>query len=167
MLRVLFVFACLFLGDLSAAAYANLTSLTTLTPTSSKGSLIKFDSIEVIKGFELNPAKNKLFVKQDGIYFIIISAQVGATSPEAKGDVDVWFSKNGKPIPNSTGRTSITNSTSTYTLVIQSILPLKMGDTIENYLSASGPSLGCIFVQPDNEPALSSYQLVVIKIDEL
>jgi hypothetical protein len=167
MLRVLFVLACLFLGDLAAATYANLTSLTTITPTSSKGSLVKFDSVEAIKGFDLASAKNKLIVKQDGMYFIIISAQIGATSPEATGYVDVWLSKNGKPIPNSTGRTAILDSTATYTLVIQSILPLKNGDMIENYLSASGPSLGCIYMQPDNEPALSSYQLVIIKIDEL
>ena len=96
MLRILFVSACLVASNLAAGAYLTMTSLTTLTPATSKGSAIKFDSIDAIKGFDVSPGKDKVIIKESGVYLIIVSAQVGASSSAASpGYVDVWFPQTG------------------------------------------------------------------------
>ncbi len=106
-------------------------------------------------------------MKQAGVYFISSSGQVGAVAPGGKGYVDMWFEKNGKPVANSTARMTLSSSTDTAPLTDEIVLTLEAGDTIATAYSASGPSLGFIFLQPDNEPACASFLLSIFMINNL
>jgi len=149
----------------AAPAYAQLSSLVTQLPAAKGTSTIKMDSVDEIKNMEVSPDKDKVIIKDTGVYFVLTAAQIGATSPGAKGWVDVWLIKNGAGIANSNTRMSIDQSTTTDVLVSQAVLSLKAGDTIATGYSASGPSLGILLTQPDNEPAIPSVIFSILKID--
>ncbi len=162
-LPIVFLFK---LEALNATSYGQLSSLTTQAPTSAGTNLVKMEMIDEILNLEVGPKKDKVIIKEDGVYLIIASGQVGAITSEASGYMDLWFIKNGKSIPNSGCRMSISDSTQIGVVVSQAALTLKAGDTISAGYSSSGPSLGFIFIQPDNEPAITSFLFSIIKISE-
>lgn len=164
---VLVVLAAFFsLGRLCAEpAYAQLSSLITQTPSSGAGSLVKMEKVDALKNFELSSDKDKLVVKQAGTYLAIASGQVGATSTGAVGYVDCWFTKNGQPLANSTVRLSVDNSTSTGPLITQFIIELAVNDALGVVFTASGPSLGFVFMKPDGRPAIPSFIFSITKLD--
>lgn len=150
----------------AATAYARLSSLTTQLPPATGYALVKMDSVDEIKNMELDPQRERLIATEPGLYFIIVSGQAGSISRDAKGYVDIWFEKNGKPVVNSTGRLTLSSS-ETAPLTYQAVLSLQAGDTIATAYSASGPSLGFIFIQPANEPACASFFISIFKLDNL
>lgn len=162
---VAFIFM-LQVGNLHAEpAYAQLSSLITQTPTSGAGSLVKMEKIDALKNFELSPAKDKLIIKQPGVYLAIASGQVAATNAGARGYVDCWFTKNDQPLANSTVRLSVDTPTSTGLLISQFIIELAVGDTLGIVFTASGPSLGFVFIKPDNEPGIPSFIFSITKLE--
>lgn len=151
----------------NAAAYGQFSSLTTQVPTSSKTNIVKMDQTDEILNLDISPKKDQIIIKEDGIYQIIASGQVGATSSDGAGYMDIWFIKNGKAITNSGCRMTISDASQTGVLISQTSLSLKAGDTISTGYSASAASLGFIFLQPDNEPAIPSYLCSITKISDL
>jgi hypothetical protein len=153
-------------GTLQAdVAYAQLSSLATQTPAATGTSILKMESIDAIRNLEISSDKTKLIIKESGVYFIMAAAQVGATSRGARGYVDIWLIKNGANIANTNTRMSIDTPTSTSVLVCQAVLSLNSADIIATGYSASGPSLGIVLMQPDNEPAIPSIIFSILKID--
>lgn len=149
-----------------ATSYGSLSSIVTQTPSTPGTNLVIMDQADEMLNLELSPKKDKVIIKEDGVYLIIANGQIGSLSTGAIGYMDLWFLKNDKPIPNSGNRVSISDSTQVAMLVAQLAISLKAGDTISTGFSASGPSLGLIFIQPDNEPAMTSYDITVLKISE-
>jgi hypothetical protein len=147
--------------SLMASPAGQLSSLTTQSPTSAGTNLVKMDIVDELVEMGISPDKTKIIIKEDGIYLFIASGQVGATASGASGYMDLWFIKNGKPVPNSNCRQMIPDSTWTGTVSTQVALTLKAGDTVSLGYSASAPSLGFIFTQPDNEPAIPSFLLAI------
>ncbi len=148
-------------------AYLRATSLTTQLPEGTGRTLVKMDSVDEIKNAELTNNRERVTVKEPGIYFITSSGQVGAISPGAKGYIDMWFEKNGKPVVNSTSRMTLTTSTDTAPMTNAIVIALNAGDTIATAYAASGPSLGFVFLQPANEPACASFLFSLFKINNL
>lgn len=146
------------------AAYANMSCLRTIAPTSAQGSVITFDTLDQINGFDVSQKKDRIIIKEDGIYFFTVTAQVGTIAREASGYIDIWFSVNGKPIANSGSRGTVRNSVETYPCVTSTIIALKAGDAIESYFAASGPQLGLLFLQRDIGSAIPSYNLEIFTI---
>jgi len=161
------IFCLSFLGIplYAGVAYAQLSSLVTQTPPLKGVSIVKMESIDAAKNVEITPTKESVIIQQDGVYFILTAAQVGATSLAAKGWLDIWLIKNGEGIPNTNTRMSVDGGSTTDVLVSQAVLSLKAGDKIATGYSASGSSLGLIFTQPDNEPAIPSIIFSLLKID--
>ncbi|HEY5743357.1 MAG TPA: hypothetical protein VIS99_12540 [Terrimicrobiaceae bacterium] len=162
----------LFLGLFAKAAalqadvaYAQLSSLVIQTPAAKGRSIIKMDSVDAMRNMEMSADKTKVVIKDSGVYLIMAAAQVGATSPGARGYVDIWLIKNDTNVSNSNTRMSVDTSASTGVLVCQSVLSLKAGDMIATGFSASGPELGIVLLQPDKEPAIPSIIFSILKID--
>lgn len=156
----------LLFSHLNAAAYAQLTSLITQTPTSYKGSVVKMDQADVLVNFEIGPNRDKIIVKEAGMYYIMCTGIGGATSEGAKGYMDIWFIVNNKQVPNSTNRIAIADSSAITLLSTHTLLKLTPGDEISVGYSASAPYLGFIYLQPDNEPAMSSFMLSIFTIGQ-
>lgn len=146
------------------AAHAQVYSLVTQTPISGTGTLVKMETVQDLNNFELSPSKDLLIARKDGNYLILITTQVGATTPGARGYVDYWAVKNGKPIPNSNNRQSVVISTFASTITTGYITPLAAGDTIGTMLSASGPSLGLVYIKPNAEPAIPSMNFTITRL---
>ncbi len=170
MFKFIAIFPLLFLlfkaEALVATAYGQLSSLTTQMPTSAGANLVKMEVADELLNIDLSPQKTKLIIKEDGVYFIMASGQVGAVSSGASGYVDLWLVKNDKQVPNSNCRITINDSAETDVLISQAALTLKTGDTISSGFSSSGPSLGFIFTQPDNEPAIVSFLFSIFKLSD-
>ncbi len=162
--KIILFFCFLALNNLEAAAYAQFSSLVTQTPASYKGSLVRMDQADLVVNFDIGPNKEKIIIKEAGYYFVICTGIVGATNEGAKGYVDLWFNVNQKQVPNSTNRIAIPDSSTISVLTSQTILKLSPGDEVSVSFSASSPSLGFIFLQPDNEPAMSSFMLSIFNL---
>lgn len=169
--RIFLSIICLYLigtHTLSASsAYGSFSSLTTQLPQNSGFSLVKMDVVESAKNLELSPQKDRIVVKEPGLYFIIVSGQLGATQRGAKGYLDLWFEKNGKPVINSNIRQSIDATSLTTPITFQIMIDLAAGDTIATAFSASAASIGFLFFKPDTEPAVTSFYASIFKIDNL
>ena len=150
-----------------APAYAQLSSLTTQIPASGMPSHFRLDTTDAIKNIELDSAKEKIIIKEAGIYFFLAAGQIGSTNAASPGYLDFWFTKNSKPIANSTVRMSVDPSNTTGVLISQSVMELQAGDTLSIAYTSSGPSIGFIFTRPDNEPAIPSLILTILKIDSI
>lgn len=151
--------------QLEAGSYAQLSSAVTQMPSKGGGSVMKMELVDAIENMDLSLEKDKVIVKEEGVYVIMIVGQVGATTPGAAGNVDIWISKNGAPLTNSGSRMTVEHSLWTGTIVSQTIAILKPGDTISTHFAATAPSLGVLFLQPPNEPAVASASFTMYKIN--
>lgn len=145
-------------------AYAQLSSLTSQVPPISGNALVQIDSVDAISNMEMTPDKQSIIIKEDGFYFVLATAQVGSIDQTTTGYVDVWLVVNKKAVPRTNSRKTIEQPTETGMVFNQTILSLKAGDQIGSRYSASGPSLGIVFLQPDNEPAITSFTFTIFKM---
>jgi len=161
-----FCFCLSKMHDLEAAitAYAQLSSLTSQVPPTKGIALIRMETIDALFNLSLSANKQSLVIKEDGFYFVVANAQVGSIDETTTGYVDIWLVVNNKSVPNSNSRMTVDVPTSSGLLVTQSILALKAGDHFGIGYSASGPSLGIVFSQPPNEPAIPSMIFTMIKM---
>ena len=161
---ILFILSAIY-AFAEESAYAQLSSMKTQIPPSTKPTPLIMDNVDLLHNFELSSKRDKLTTKVPGMYFVVASGQCGSFNKTNTGYNDLWFVKNGVAIPNSNCRMSTDNPISLSVLITQFLIELKPGDTIEANFSASSPSLGFMFTQPDNEPANSSFHFSIFKID--
>ncbi len=153
-LPVVFLFK---LEALNATSYGQLSSLTTQAPTSAGTNLVKMEMIDEILNLEVGPKKDKVIIKEDGVYLIIASGQVGAITSEASGYMDLWFIKNGKSIPNSGCRMSISDSTQSGVVVSQAALTLKAEIRLVQATHLAAPHWDLSSFSPTMNPPLTSF----------
>lgn len=151
-------------GMLNASTYAQISSLNTQALGDAKTAIVKMENMEVSNGIDLASSKDKVMIKEDGVYFIMAAPQVGSTNSSATGYVDVWLMRNGNQMPNSNVRKGIAQGSDTTVVVSQTIAKLNAGDSIGIGYSASNPALGLIFTKPENEPAIPSLIFSIFKI---
>jgi hypothetical protein len=149
---------------LEGTAYAQFSSIQTQSPTSYKGGIIKLDQVDLIENVGIDPTRTKIIIKEAGTYFFGTSALLGATSAGGKGYMDIWFIKNGASVANSNRRVAIPHYTAIAAVDAQIVMNLAQGDEISLGFSSSSPSLGFIFVQPENEPAMTSIMLAMFNL---
>lgn len=149
------------------AAYAQLSSLVTQVPESGRVSYAKTEVVNEILNMELDEKKEAIIIKEPGIYLLISSVQVGSANQDTIGYVDYWLVKNDKPVTNSNSRMTIDELNSTGVLTTQLVIMLQPGDRIKNAYAASGPAIGFVFFQPENEPAIPSLIVTVLKISDI
>lgn len=164
-LKFLFFFSSLISLN-AATTYGQFSSLFTQMP-GTKSSIVKFDSIDVIKNLVVSPSKDKIIIKEDGVYFLIASGQVGALTDPANGYMDLWVVRNDRPVANSNARMSIRDASETGALITEVIVELKTGDTVSFGFSASNPNLGFIYSEPANEPAVVSFYVSIFKMESI
>ena len=147
-----------------AAAFGQFSSLFSQTPASYKGGILKLDQTDAVANMALSPSKTNVLIKESGVYFVTAVGTVGAMVIGGKGYVDFWFIKNGVPIPNSNGRVAIPEYAAIASVTTSFITDLVEGDELSISYSSSSPSIGFIFIQPDNEPAMNSITLSIFTL---
>jgi hypothetical protein len=146
-------------------AYVQVSSYVTQIPTSSKGSIIQFETPHFIKNFNLSEDRQTIKIDQAGVYFISLIFNAGSVNAGSSGYIDCWFVKNGKALPGSNTRASVDHSTSVPAVSIQFLDKFEAGDTLNVVFATSGPGIGIISIKPDLEPMISSVSFCVHKID--
>ena len=142
----------------------NLTSYKSQMPSSTLGNLVKFEDVSSATGLSFNDERNVVIFKEDGIYLIISSGQVGSNSRGSSGWLDLWHILNDISVQGSNNRTSISNSLDVALMSTQSILNVKAGDRLSFGFSASGPTIGFMTYKPDREPVVSSINISIAKL---
>lgn len=145
-------------------AFAQLYSVATQMPRSGAGSPVRMEVVQLLHNFELAPTKDLLTAQKSGLYYLVLTVQIGTRPPGTNGYIDCWFVKNGKPIRDSNNRQSLESVNFTGLMNTAFILRLEAGDTLGIVLSASGPSLGLLPNRVLNEPAMSSVDFLIYKI---
>jgi hypothetical protein len=107
--------------------------------------------------------KGVVTIKDEGAYFVMAAAQVGATS-SAKGAVRLWLRVNGKDVDNSNTEQTIVPGF-TAVLVCQGVSEFKAGDKVEMYFSASKEGLALIASTPKGEPVIPSIIFSAFKLE--
>jgi hypothetical protein len=151
-------------SSLYSGAYGQFSSLESQFPSPTGKKLIKIETLNYLNNLELAPTKDKVIIKEKGVYLILASFQVGSLTGETSGYLDFWFVKNGKQVPNSGNRITSHSSGEVNGFLLQIIEPMEPGDTIGMGFFASSPSLGILFFNPDNEPAMTSAMVSVVKL---
>lgn len=164
LLALPFLFSAImpFLG--AEEAYAQLSSLQHQIPPSSNAMPVVMEIVHEMKNFELGPKKDSLIVKEDGVYFFIASGQIGAVRPNATGNIDLWFVKNGIGIPDSTCRESLDKGNAAGLAISQFVTYLSKGDTVSTHFATSRPALGLAPIEPKDEPMIPSFLFSIFKI---
>lgn len=161
-------------GTVAAEAiYAQLSSrqdqLATMD-TINKGIVVEINNVDSIAGMSFDAKTNELAVKEEGIYFLMAVAQVGAREYAGAivkgGDIYFWIEMNKKAIENSANWIFASPSARAHTIVDQMILPCKKGDLIRFKFATSSPSMGLItFGATEKWPASPGITLSVYKIN--
>lgn len=128
-------------------------------------SLVIFENVDSISGLKLE-TKNKLVVKEDGLYFVSLAGTIGDKKFSRPGNVNLYLIKNNNIIQN-TAVSKLVNEWHTKDQIsAHAILSLKVGDIISIGFSASGPGIGLVSIaESPNNPAIPSVILSMFKID--
>lgn len=142
---------------------------TTTMDTLNRGIVVAMDKPDEISGLEWDTKSHGVTVKEDGVYFIMSVAQMGAresaTDIVKGGDVYFWFVLNDKPIPNSSDWIFVSPTAKAHTIVGQMVISLKAGDKIYMKFASSAPSVGLIsFPATELWPASPGVSLTMYKI---
>jgi len=127
----------------------------------------KLATFKLVNGSILHKDASHVTVSQDGLYFVLISVEVGADPKVAAtttGYLDLWLEKNNQPINFSSSRNTV-RSNELSTITTQAIVMLKKDDTISVKFSSNNPKIGLISIpDPASSPAISSINLSLYKI---
>jgi len=154
----------------TASAHIYLTSQHNQTTNDSNIHNIVFDHVESAMGFELDDSKTKILVKEAGVFYLTLIGQAGSSDEKSLmlgGSVNLWITKNDKPISNSNAIRAIGINNKTGILVSQAIVQLNPGDTIGAAYSSTEPkeNLGLIYTPANpNMPASPSVNFGVSKL---
>jgi hypothetical protein len=146
-------------------AYLQVTSFINQQPLSGSGSFIKFESVDIMNNVEFSKDNTTFKVMQAGVYLLSFSAQCASNEFGATGFIDVWFEKNGKPLPGSNTRASVDSKDSVQVLNCVNINKFEVGDKVAVVFSASGPGVGISAYIQQSRPSVSAAQLVLIKVE--
>ncbi len=167
MLRTpLFLFFCLLTQIYCEDAYIQMSSVARQIPTPGTGSLITSDTIDIIKNFEVTPAKDAVICKVPGLYYVCSGAQPSTLIRGISGYIDTWFVLNGVPVDYSGSRQYI-DENSRVTLMTNTVLiQLEENDLLATGFLASRPDIGLIYIQSPlrGEPSVTSFLFTAYKI---
>lgn len=127
-------------------------------------------SLETVDGIDsIGSAPTNITVNKAGFYFLLAAGQAGAVNSMAMADgnqyVDIWFIKNGVPVPHSRSRITV-GQFITGTVVIQNLIGLNQNDKLSVGFSASAPGFGLVATpSKGNEPAIASVVFTIYKIE--
>jgi len=112
-------------------AFAQLSSNVSQLPANTNAVRVNFDTQDVLSGLTHTIGNTGIFVTSNGLYQIIIAAQVSRSGGAAKQRADYWFRKNGVDIANSSVGMTMEANNDIDVLVNKYALELVANDYIE------------------------------------
>jgi len=159
---------------MAATPYAQLASnQTQLADTINQGIVATLQNVDNLEEIDWDKEENKLIIKEDGVYFVMAVAQVGAREygsalSDNGGDLSFWFALNDKVIANTGTWHHVSPQSKSNTIVDQYALPLKKGDALSFMFSASTTSIGMVtFRGTETRPSSPGLSVSVFKMGEI
>lgn len=157
----------------SPAVYAQISSnqdqLTT-ADNINRGIVAQIQKVGSVAGINFDSKKNEIIVQEDGVYFLMAVAQMGAREEAGNivkgGDIYFWVDLNDKAIEESGSWIFASPSARAHTIVEQMIQPLKKGDRIRFKFAANSPSMGLItFDSTEKWPSSPGISVSMYKVN--
>jgi len=135
-----------------------------------KGIVVILENMDGIEGMGFDTKTNEVSIQEEGVYFCMAVAQVGAREYVGGivkgGDVYFWLERNRKAIENSGSWVFASPTSRSHTIVDQLILSCKKGDLIRCKFATSSPSMGLItFAATEKWPAAPGITLSIYKMN--
>ena len=111
--------------------------------------------------------KGDIIIKQSGMYLIIACPQLGKVRGATPRWIDLWLRVNNIDVPNSNIRAVIIDPQEKTVAIMNSVLPLNRGDTVNIVMAAETieEGMGLETIAPDGEPTIPSIIITVVQLD--
>ena len=111
--------------------------------------------------------KGDIIIKQSGMYLLIAGPQLGKVRGATPRWIDLWLRVNNIDVPNSNIRAVIIDPQEKAVAIMNSVLPLNRGDTLNIVMAAETieEGMGLEAIEPDGEPTIPSIIVTVVQLD--
>lgn len=111
--------------------------------------------------------KGDIIIKQSGMYLIIAGPQLGKVRGATPRWIDLWLRVNNIDVPNSNIRAVLIDPEEKTVGIMNSVLPLNRGDTLNIVMAAETieEGMGLEAIAPDGEPTIPSIIVTVVQLD--
>ena len=111
--------------------------------------------------------KGDIIIRQSGMYLIIAGPQLGKVRGATPRWIDLWLRVNNIDVPNSNIRAVIIDPQEKTVAIMNSVLPLNRGDTVNIVMAAETieEGMGLEAIAPDGEPTIPSIIITVVQLD--
>lgn len=111
--------------------------------------------------------KGDIIIRQSGMYLIIAGPQLGKVRGAAPRWIDLWLRVNNIDVPNSNIRAVLIDPQEKIVGIMNSVLPLNRGDTVNIVMAAETieEGMGLEAIAPDGEPTIPSIIVTVVQLD--
>lgn len=111
--------------------------------------------------------KGDIIIRQSGMYLIIAGPQLGKVRGATPRWIDLWLRVNNIDVPNSNIRAVIIDPQEKTVGIMNSVLPLNRGDTLNIVMAAETieEGMGLETIAPDGEPTIPSIIVTVVQLD--
>jgi len=111
--------------------------------------------------------KGDIIIKQSGMYLLIAGPQLGKVRGATPRWIDLWLRVNNIDVPNSNIRAVIIDPEEKTVAIMNSVLPLNRGDTLNIVMAAETieEGMGLEAIAPDGEPTIPSIIITIVQLD--
>jgi len=111
--------------------------------------------------------KGDVIIRQSGMYLIIAGPQLGKVRGATPRWIDLWLRVNNIDVPNSNIRAVLIDPQEKTVGIMNSVLPLNRGDTVNIVMAAETieEGMGLEAIAPDGEPTIPSIIVTVVQLD--
>ena len=111
--------------------------------------------------------KGDIIIRQSGMYLIIAGPQLGKVRGATPRWIDLWLRVNNIDVPNSNIRAVLIDPEEKTVAMMNSVLPLNRGDTLNIVMAAETieEGMGLEAIAPDGEPTIPSIIVTVVQLD--
>ena len=111
--------------------------------------------------------KGDIIIRQSGMYLIIAGPQLGKVRGATPRWIDLWLRVNNIDVPNSNIRAVLIDPQEKTVGIMNSVLPLNRGDTVNIVMAAETieEGMGLEAIAPDGEPTIPSIIVTVVQLD--
>ncbi|CAF1354457.1 unnamed protein product [Adineta steineri] len=132
----------------------------------SKGKVITYNIDD--ESHDFTAFNNGTFVIQkDGVYLVVLGAQIGGPRRNGKGQIDIWMRQDGVNVPDSNGIQSVDHGSTSvfvYSLIFQASENYKFEVVYSGHADEECTRLGLIATQPEKEPLVPSVIFTIIQL---
>ena len=127
----------------NSVVYARASTLVNQLATDVNAQIASIENLNAANKVRLK--NNRLILEEAGRYFVTASVQAGViTSLAPVAYVDIWFNKNGIPLPETRTRISVPNNQAIVQLSSQAVLEFNKRDYLTIGFSTSNIQIGLV-----------------------